>query len=1668
MQRNELLSQLNNLSGTAFSLQQLLIDSDTAVLETMLVLQGIPSNSNAAAILQKSFISIYSTNAKQVGHPLLSVNAVAQSVDPSQLKMTNLERGASPLVDDNGIPISNPSQPQQNATTLNYLCAVNNGQLPPAVAFNWNWVEPSDIAAESGVLAINRNVFGNFIIQQLMPSVKISCLLATAKVVAYPLQIDYSWKIETGQTPDMVIINPSGENVVHISYSQTSDSKDSWGIGASSGELRLTPEYTCDVSFSGETISVKQRLKVAVYAENTHLGAGLNTYDMILEDSYTISVDQNGSLRMGKPMSLPLEDKSEDSHASTIIQILTDIDSLLDDIKAQVVSFTKMKLQHIPFDSLQSFVFPGARVFTYKSASFSEHQDLVCNITYVNTTQDPIAQPWGKAKQRILQVNAPNNAAPKDVVSSTLQKTEDRIAQDVSSAERFDQKNLSNGSINNMTWSCELMQNYVHGEIVSPTGKFEAVQTDDGYTLLFVLSTAGVLNVIAEHDGETQNGWEVTDLSTAIISASCSAATVRTFDVGQSALDGTIGLAMVVSRDGSDHLFVSLSNSSANTSWTANPGWIPCPFDAPTKGPGVISITGVLFAETNDNQQYLMVDIDRSVDSLVRHIVRYFVDPTRTTGTVWELHDVPIDIEDGNYRSCVGRAKDATVDGVYTSGMAAGSAQLVYVPIINLFGEGPPESTRFSLPSKIPASAITAARNTDRDSQEYGSSVLYAIGGSTLFALTADEQQNEGAVGQPLLTDSLLANTDQLLSMAHNGVTTLWGRNGSDQVYYISCLNDQISVPGSWSAAVPIVTDIERISAYINREDGGNTIFASGGSSLKKLMQATGTSTKRWQMQDIKLAAPPHQPSVSFNSYTTTIKVTDTNDLPARDAELTISTPSRTPFYTNGIYYVLTQIPAAIKTDSTGSVTLIEKTDNMTGTTLTVAATNMQPITINPMQKAFSKIVSLSTSAALRDASFTANTIAGGFVGPQTTVPLVSRSLKDDDLHLVTSGIAKLNTAYRGVKRPDVQSFSTRKRRLVPASALQASSGGILGGIAIAAGDLFLWLKSGVEAVIDIVQDTVSDAWHFLATIAGQVYRAVLDTAEAIVGALEWIFNAIGTGIENLIHFVEFLFEWDDIRRTKDVMNTITRLYLLDMASAIECAKISFDKQVAATEKTLNAWAGVQDWSRLGSTATTPAITGTSNPAKGQTSGSMLFASHFRNQASQMTTFSDGPTVDVVQSLIDDLLAAISKEGEVLSAMYQKLCQLARDFLSLPISDVLKRLAVILVDGVLSSAQVVIDALFDVLSNLAGAALNLLDTRVHIPVISDILNEIGIPNISLLDLLLWICAVGYTVVYKIANNLAPFQDDIVTHNVITASSWSSLIAQVNPTVSTTCGGPSLGLKDEQKQPNGAFSHKTTPPNLKQHLNSDVPHGAHSLKLRNQSNGSDSHRARSLQLQRQSPKDSLSARSPATSSSLRETIFIAGHSMGGFLAFSSDFVNTFEASAPTADNEWSTLSTVINVVKAVATGAADVLAPKDPIENTFVADCMKGTTAAGVVSQLIFCGPAQKRFKASSGKFAGLAVEDGRATGAIVDAILVVPALCITCYHFSELSAKPAGRTRSAAIVGEVSNLGDYVSRVSYAAAVNDKDPESKEVEVGVMAAANLAVAGLQTAEAVIG
>ncbi|KAL5584370.1 hypothetical protein FOVSG1_013759 [Fusarium oxysporum f. sp. vasinfectum] len=1648
-EREALRKKLENISGSAFSLQQLLFNLQSAVAQTAPTFAGVTDKA-AESLLRKSFIDLWSGVAKDQGLPLIGVTAVAQYPDGSPLRLTALERWVSPVVDpSSGQVIKDPSDLQLSATTLNYLCATDGHPLPGASSFNWNWIEPSEVAQSSGVISIKRSTMAQHLVDKMEPLACKSCIKPSARVTADNVvgKVTYYWGFSSGQQPT-VKVTPCGPLVATLDYSHTASGWDQ--NAATYGELKITSTYSCSIVFgqydtsksppvyiAGNTFNVIQNFKVYVYVQWAATGRDAWVADKTLTDEYVVSVDDNGGLTSTPTKNSTVTDNSKPIDVGAIVNFFTGVKDLLQAIKDRSSGFLNAHISTIPFNQIKNFVFPGAHVFSYESAAFSNYSDLACLITYVNPTrfqQQHKAIEASEEVENVPEAMALDELPPLAAFIKEIRAEElKHIAEEgLKHSSQFEENPDVQGSFTvtevhkhnddgtsdihkhlktkeptgkaAITTSTELMLNYVQGELVKPEGKFRALQASDGTTLLFAIDSSGVLNVIEETVAQTQTGWRATDMSSKVIKDRFpSGATAMQFDVGQSVMNGyTISLAMSVRSNGSDTLFLSLRNSPSSTSeWISKPYWRTVPFDA-ENGPDTIHITNIYISETDQQQQYIMVDILRDPGSELKATSRYVVDPFSSSGVSWTARKLPFEVEEGTYQSCMGRVSGAYFDGIYTAGAVKSAPQLSYVPLFNLTGSAAPMPTRLPLPNRTLATAIASARYDDQKSPRYGTTDLYAVGNATLYRWDPDQQQYDNTVGTPLLTNPVFAGTNTLIALMHNKITTIFGKNASNVVYYTSCHVDKLADPQSWSAPVPVLRGIERITSFINLKDGGNTVFAAGGSKIQKLTQATNTDSKLWRAQSIMLEAAPETKPISFNSYTTTINVKGEDGLPLSGSDITLTTKTHTPVYIDGLYYILSTVPVNVTVNPSGEVIIIQATDSIVGATITARLGN-NDYTINPMASSFEKLAKLSDKDVLKNAEIRTNVKAGGVIGESKTDSLVSSQLPDKELKATADSIKLLTEAYN---KHQAQESSLRMIAPVTSNVVVSQGSTTFGlgdAIAIAAGDLFNWLKTGIEKVIEVVKNAATGLWEFIVKIGNDIYRAMLDTVEAVVGAIEWVFDKIKTGIEELIRFIEFLFQWDDIKRTKQVTHNLVKYYLFNMLSSIETAKDSFDECMDGAQKAVAEWAGIKDWVALGDSASKPPSGNATDPTKHQNSGSQMMAGHFRNQADRITIRSRMPEASMVQGLVDDLINAMESQGMVITQTYGQLKTLAKDFLDLSLADTLKRLTGILVEAVLGTTKVVVDAMLDVLYRLAGTVVDVLDTKIHIPIISDILNAIGVPDISFLDLFTWIGAAGITIMFKIARGQAPFPDNSTTRALIDAQDWDSFSAVLKQGLSATETDSSSDVKEK----------------------SDL----------------------------------------GISQEVGQMIYSAGHALAGFVAFTGNFLFFAEAMDVSPTNVFGMPSAIMGVIGALAAGGADFLVAKMPIENKAVSTMRTITTVTTVISKIIFSGPGQKYL--AKGYLSFMKANDNRKVGAVFNTALVFPALFCTCYHFYELSKKPVSKERSLAIIGETSSMVQYVGRISYCVAIFDPEPSTRLIPASVMAGCNVVMFGLETAGALI-
>lgn len=363
-----------------FSISRLFFDFNNAKVQSIPEISGV--DAETSALLNVYFVGVYFKKLQENGEPVLgytlSLNSAAAN-DHSSLNITTTKLTVSPYVDENGQPVTHPSKDQRRVSTLNYQCAVDDKILPPTVPFNWNWVEIPQSADMHGVISINRGTFINYLYRKIQSDLARNCFVPWVRTSMDGIsKVRYEWRLSpfgTG-TPQ---ITASGPDVFTFSFK--SEASDTAGSVIEMGSMRLESNFNAQIKFLGDTIVITQHLRIYLKAQFGANSGGGNVVDKKFIDTYTMSMIDN-------ILEFKRHDKSEDNskvdHINPVADAFIHLNAVIDKIAGWVTQFTAPAVSNIALDSMQHFMFPAGNVFAFKDVRFSDHQDLISHITYLD------------------------------------------------------------------------------------------------------------------------------------------------------------------------------------------------------------------------------------------------------------------------------------------------------------------------------------------------------------------------------------------------------------------------------------------------------------------------------------------------------------------------------------------------------------------------------------------------------------------------------------------------------------------------------------------------------------------------------------------------------------------------------------------------------------------------------------------------------------------------------------------------------------------------------------------------------------------------------------------------------------------------------------------------------------------------------------------------------------------------------------------------------------------------------------------------------------------------------------------------------------------------------------------------------------------------------------
>jgi hypothetical protein len=393
-----------SVGANAFSVQQLFLALDTAILNSQPAIVGIPAGWVVWDLISSVFLDAYMAQMRANGTPVLGYAVTVDRPDHGTLQLGALAYETCTLLDGSSNPFVDPTPAQQAAATFDYL-GTRGTSAPTATLFPWNWVDAGEVGSFSGVQSIRRGVFVDFLAGLL--NLKIAGLSQQTRVSLRHSGENFHITYSCADAPDPSTFQPvtavgapdsdGFTEVLSLHYLHRShdDSEDTLHTASIHGDFNYT--LTGAVMFKDNIIRLVIRAQAWMEFHHHEAGVnyddlpGANYYDKTLTATFQITVTDSAELRVTRTSSVADHSARWDFHGKGIIgtfgfendlrkgltSVQANLANRLDDNFASYESEVTDEI-----NSQKGWVFPGSSTFVFKDVAFSAHQDLVTHLTY--------------------------------------------------------------------------------------------------------------------------------------------------------------------------------------------------------------------------------------------------------------------------------------------------------------------------------------------------------------------------------------------------------------------------------------------------------------------------------------------------------------------------------------------------------------------------------------------------------------------------------------------------------------------------------------------------------------------------------------------------------------------------------------------------------------------------------------------------------------------------------------------------------------------------------------------------------------------------------------------------------------------------------------------------------------------------------------------------------------------------------------------------------------------------------------------------------------------------------------------------------------------------------------------------------------------------------------
>jgi hypothetical protein len=340
--------------------------------------------------------------------------------------------------------------------------------------------------------------------------------------------------------------------------------------------------------------------------------------------------------------------------------------------------------------------------------------------------------------------------------------------------------------------------------------------------------------------------------------------------------------------------------------------------------------------------------------------------------------------------------------------------------------------------------------------------------------------------------------------------------------------------------------------------------------------------------------------------------------------------------------------------------------------------------------------------------------------------------------------------------------------------------------------DFWNWLTKTAREIQDIVVSVAEDVYIGIRVIVNgvlKVFKTVLRTLGDAVRAVGAFFVKLGQDIVNAVEALGILFNFGEIMQTHVAIRNEINARALQLVASIQSTVIpDLNTYFLNGECTIAGWidslkAKVQgkspsDLQGAGATEHTVYTVGPKDKSKPGSSHAVQcgwatrkLKTHCKSATTQDVNATLGDLPQPIADFINTFVSRVSDDGDLNQALsdvkadFKRLLHpsSASEFLTDALDTLLDALKVLL-EGALAISNAFIDGLLKVFSDLVVALVGadgtggILNTTLHIPVLSWLYHEVFGEDLTFLNLITMVAAIPITILYRVFDGQYPSKD----------------------------------------------------------------------------------------------------------------------------------------------------------------------------------------------------------------------------------------------------------------------------------------------------------------------